>query len=85
MSDVDIAVHAGVRGFQDGQGLQALQAGVVGLYGVVVAGEWVRVWCGRVIHAAGLLVRSVEPPESSDLVGGISMSVALFYRVLDYK
>ena len=33
-------------------------------------GRWVRIGCGRVIHAADLLARSVEPPESSDLAGG---------------
>ena len=33
-------------------------------------GRWVWFGCGRVIHAADLLVRSVEPPESSDLAGG---------------
>jgi hypothetical protein len=73
MADEDEAVHAPMRGFQERQGFKALQAGVVGVDGAVVAGEWVRVWCGRVIHAADLLIRSVEPPESSDLVGGISV------------
>jgi|SRR5215217_4288528 len=32
--------------------------------------RWVWFGCGRVIHAADLLSRSVEPPESSDLAGG---------------
>jgi hypothetical protein len=37
---------------------------------VMLFGGWVWFRCGRVIHAADLLVRSVEPPESSDLAGG---------------
>jgi hypothetical protein len=37
---------------------------------VLFFGRWAWFGCGRVIHAADLLVRSVEPPESSDLAGG---------------
>jgi len=41
MTDVDDAIEAGV-------GAQTLEAGVVGLYGVVVIlGRWVRVGCAR--------------------------------------
>jgi hypothetical protein len=84
MADVDEAAHAGVRGFQYRQELQALKAGVVGLYGVVVVAVVVRVlwWCPQVpptVVAVGRVPGSVY--SCGTIFIDYSYTIMIYYHV----